>query len=308
MKRFLVTYYLVFIILIANGQNIQLHQDETFILNNLITGSHIFRARDHIELVDGFNYDAISPDFFLGEINPDLIPEVRYLVEPIPENRQLNVNLAIGSIKAGFNVSPNGAAEYDIPVVLPPGTKGMAPDLSLHYNSSMTSNFGLLGRGWSIQGLSSIERTPKTIVQDGYVAGITMGPDDRFEMDGNRLVVINGSYGANGSIYHTEMESFSKITSFGNQMGPESFMVETKDGRKLYYGLTQDSKVILPGHEGIFKWLISRIEDNQNKYLEFRYMKMKKNTILMKLFTRETQGQTLLLMHRSGFSMENALI
>ena len=49
----------------------------------------------------------------------------------------------------------DGAFQDDVPIVLPP-FHGIDPKLSLHYNSS--SGNGPLGVGWSLSGLSVIER------------------------------------------------------------------------------------------------------------------------------------------------------
>src|SRR5262245_48046657 len=103
-----------------------------------------------------------------------------------------------------FGVSGTGGAPYTIPIVVPPGTAGMIPSLSLTYTSQGAN--GLLGIGWSLDGLPSIGRCPKTLAQDGARGSIKYDANDRFCMDGQRLVVISGSYGADGSEYRTEIE------------------------------------------------------------------------------------------------------
>jgi hypothetical protein len=53
-------------------------------------------------------------------------------------------------------VTPWGSFTYKYPLKLPPGTNGMGPELALVYDSF--SGNGILGMGFSIQGLSIITR------------------------------------------------------------------------------------------------------------------------------------------------------
>ena len=79
----------------------------------------------------------------------------------------------------------------------------MQPDISLQYNS--LSGGGLLGVGWSIQGLSSITRCAQTLDQDEIRHGIDFSYDDRYCLDGQRLIAITGTDGGEGTKYRTEI-------------------------------------------------------------------------------------------------------
>src|ERR1700743_2142498 len=91
-----------------------------------------------------------------------------------------------------FAVNSTGGATYTIPIVIPPGTAGMTPSLSLVYSSQ--SGDGLLGFGWSLSGLPAITRCPRTVAQDGVHGGVNYDNNDRFCLDGKRLMVISGTY------------------------------------------------------------------------------------------------------------------
>jgi hypothetical protein len=106
----------------------------------------------------------------------------------------------------GFRVSESGAAVYEIPIKVPPGTAGMEPRLSLVYNSQQGN--GVLGVGWSLSGLSAVTRCPRTLAQDGISGSVNYDWDDRFCLDGQRLIAIAGTYGQDGTEYRTERESF----------------------------------------------------------------------------------------------------
>src|SRR5713226_6508970 len=139
-----------------------------------------------------------------------------------------------------FAVHQNGGATYTIPLTVPPGTAGMVPRLALSYDKQVQND--LLGIGWSVSGLSLIQRCGRTIALDGMKGGINYDNNDRFCIDGQRLVAINnGVYGANGTEYRTEKETFIKIISYRDNMtftgsGPQYFRVTTKSGTVMEYG------------------------------------------------------------------------
>jgi len=170
-----------------------------------------------------------------------------------------------------FSVSDLGAATYTVPIAIPPGTAGIAPSLSLSFNSQ--ANAGLLGRGWSLGGLSSITRCAQTPGQDGAGLGeVQFDANDRFCLDGQRLMVSNGlTYGANNAEYRTENDSFSQIISYGGVQGPTWFKVWTKAGRVLEYGNTADSRIEAQGRAEVRTWAINREQDIKGNFLIVSY-------------------------------------
>ncbi|MDD4617066.1 MAG: FG-GAP-like repeat-containing protein [Alphaproteobacteria bacterium] len=169
-----------------------------------------------------------------------------------------------------IDVNASGAATYSVPVSVPPGTAGMIPSIALRYSSQ--GGDGALGLGWSIGGLSEIDRCGRTIAQDGVNGGVNFDSNDRFCLDGQRLVAVSGAYGADGTEYRTEKESFSKIISHGAAgSGPAWWEVKTKSGQRMEYGNTTDSTAILSGSSSIKAWLVSKISDTKGNYLAFAY-------------------------------------
>jgi len=172
-----------------------------------------------------------------------------------------------------FSVSDDGATTYTIPIEVPPGIAGLAPKLALVYSSNARN--GLLGQGWNLSGLSSINRCPQTMVQDGAIRAVAIDANDRFCLDGQRLVGVAGTYGANNAEYRTEHESYSKIISTGTAgTGPASFSLYTKAGHRMDYGVTSDARIVpaVPGSTAIV-WLLNRIEDKKGNYLTISYTK-----------------------------------
>jgi hypothetical protein len=145
-----------------------------------------------------------------------------------------------------FAVSDTGAATYNVPIGTPPGAGGIAPQLTLSYNSH--SGNGIAGVGWSLSGLSVITRCARTASQDGAHGKISLDANDRYCLDGQRLIAINGADGGDGTEYRTEHDGLSKITSYGSaagtgQYGPAYFVIKTKAGLTMTYGNTTDGVV-----------------------------------------------------------------
>jgi RHS repeat-associated protein len=169
-----------------------------------------------------------------------------------------------------FAVSPTGAFNYKVPIAIPPGTAGMEPDLSLDYSSQ--SGDGTVGWGWMLSGLPSIGRCPRTIAQDGVHGSVNFDANDRFCLNGQRLVAISGTYGADGTIYRTELEGFSQVVSHGTAgTGPSYFTVQTKAGQTMEFGNTTNSKVLATGTTNVRVWAVDKITDSKSNYLTATY-------------------------------------
>ncbi|MPT36153.1 MAG: hypothetical protein E2604_13965, partial [Flavobacterium sp.] len=70
----------------------------------------------------------------------------------------------VGFTEGALSVSLSGAANYTIPLQLPPGINGVVPKIGISYNSQ--SGVGMLGYGWNLTGLSAIARVPSTKFHD----------------------------------------------------------------------------------------------------------------------------------------------
>ena len=175
-----------------------------------------------------------------------------------------------GILPGTLSVDRDGAAVYEIPIAVPPGTAGVEPGLSLAYASN--GGNGLVGLGWSLGGLSAIARCPKTEAQDGERGAIAYDADDRFCLDGQRLIAVSGDYGADGSEYRTEIDSFSKVISHGSAgTGPQYFEVRTKSGQVMHYGNTDDSRIEAVGKTEARLWALNRLADTVGNYLTVSY-------------------------------------
>jgi hypothetical protein len=182
-----------------------------------------------------------------------------------------------GTLPGSLSVGNGGAAHYSLELVVPPGTGGMQPKLSLGY-SSQGSN-GMAGLGWALNGLSTIHRCSKTIAQDGIPGRIAFDGADRLCLDGQRLLRVDGAapadlaatdaaYWAPGAEYRTEQESFNRVTRLANG----GFKVESKNGQIQTYGSSSGSAIAAQGRAGqVLLWAIDRTEDRAGNYMSYDY-------------------------------------
>jgi hypothetical protein len=125
--------------------------------------------------------------------------------------------------------------------------------------------------------LSAITRCPQTVATDGVRGSVSYTVADRFCLDGQRLVVINaGNYGAAGTEYRTEVDSFSRVVANGaangnTANGPDNFVVKTKAGVSLEYGTTADSRIEAQGRAVVRVWALRKMTDTKGNYLTVSY-------------------------------------
>ena len=190
-----------------------------------------------------------------------------------------------GSSKTGYQVSSTGAFNYSMDIQMPPGVNGMQPDLGLHFSSRHKN--GPFGVGWQLSGLSSITRCGRTHATDGIKGGVNHDANDRYCLNGQRLIPVagqistnpaaNGTYVPHRAEYRTELESFSKIISYGwrpNKNGygaPTHWRVWKKDGTMMEFGTSEGAQFVLPGTTSIHSWKLSRHYDRNSNYYEVTY-------------------------------------
>ena len=194
----------------------------------------------------------------------------------------------VGSLAGDFSVSPTGAANYTIPIEIPPGTAGVQPELSLNYDSQ--SGNGVVGVGWSIGGISQITRCGKNKAIDGVTRPVSMDYSDRFCLNGQRLILVSGNYGYNGSIYRTEIDNQLKIKAVNNGTsgnGPTYFEIVTPSGTVMTFGFVEgvyDSRFEAGQTVTLYifqdppepdptveVWALGKVQDISGNYLKMAY-------------------------------------
>lgn len=194
----------------------------------------------------------------MGDVDTDTIEKSK-IAKRAPRSEY------VGKIEDNFSITPMGQVDYEIPIPVVPGTGGVAPKLSIVYNSS--KKIGLLGYGFDLAGLSIISRAPSNRFNDGVAGYVNFTESDHFSLDGTRLMVVDSL--TNSYIYQTEANSFSKIVAYGSRIDPDSFIVKTKAGLTYKY----ESNTDLLGHPsetGLF-WMLTKVKDTKGNYFTVTY-------------------------------------
>lgn len=242
---------------------------------HLGTQTYDIAAPEYVKMLPGFQYKPYNTNHFRAYIDPNslLVIPIEYIEKPIdPEHRDIITDYKVGSTPGYASVSLSGGATYNIPIFAPPGTAGMQPSVSLAYSSQQGN--GNAGYGWNITGMSYITRVGHTIYHDEAVKGVDFN-NDRFSLDGQRLLKVEGVYGDDGTVYYTEVFNGNKIISHGTTgAGPEWFEVIGKDGSIVEYGKVENARLTSQRPDNTtITWCINKITDPNGNYMLFLYNK-----------------------------------
>ncbi|WP_118976984.1 FG-GAP-like repeat-containing protein [Taibaiella koreensis] len=201
-------------------------------------------------------------------------------------------SLAAGNATDGtFNVSNVGSASYNVPIKVPKGFNGLQPNLAFEYNSN--SGNGIMGMGWNLTGSSAIARVPNNIYNDKQTSGVSLSANDKFALDGNRLIVMQGNYGDPASQYRTENETFKTIVANGTLgNGPASFTVTDINGWTYQYGSGANSLMQAPGVTTPNAWLLDKVTDQSGNYMTYEYSQPGNGEVLLSKISYQANSVT----------------
>ena len=242
------------------------HQGETFELRNALPNGedNTYTASNYIKLLPGFksNPDEEKTSLLNLGLNPlGIYP---------PDQGYTNYSgEVVGSLGGTVSVGTMGGLNYTIPIDLPQGINGMQPNVTINYNNQ--GGNGLLGWGWDLGAFSRITRTGQTLYHDGQLTGVDLTKNDRFLLDGQRLIVVSGNYGAAGSEYRTENDCMSRICLL---IDPQAsyhsyFKVWDRSGNILEYRET----LLSPDGSAEIMWMLSKVTDRYGNSIEYHYEK-----------------------------------
>jgi len=190
---------------------------------------------------------VIEPTAATPEVAPTPIADPNFL--------PTDASSRVGASRGEFSVGGSGSASYRVPIMTVAGAGGVAPQISLNYDSHQGRSF--LGLGWGLSGFSTISRCGQTLLHDQRTTGVQLDSTDRFCFDGQRLMRVGGAaYGAVGSVYRLESDDFTRVTAHGNvTYGITHFTVQRKDGSTSTFGSGARQKFSVltgsPGDQGV---------------------------------------------------------
>ena len=116
-------------------------------------------------------------------------------------------------------------------------------------------------------------RCPLNHAQDGRSQGIQYNDQDRYCLDGARLVLTSGNHGRHGSTYGTEIDTFARVYAIERQgNGPSRFAVRTKNNQQLTFGSRDNSRLKIPGEQSIHAWKQDSVSDYANNVINISYV------------------------------------
>lgn len=143
-----------------------------------------------------------------------------------------------------------------------PSFHEIAPRLSLAYDSSIQG--GWLGAGWTVNGLSRIERAV------GGRGAPRYDGSDVFLLDGQELIpCAPGSVSpscTNGGTHSTKMENYLRITLSGSGTTAQ-WTITAKDGKRFVYLPIY----LVSDDTSVFKWGLSRVIDTKGNTVTYTW-------------------------------------
>jgi RHS repeat-associated protein len=201
---------------------------------------------------------------------------------PAAEPRQ--VAYEVGVTPGQHTVTPLGLSAYRIPLRLPPGVRGLAPELALVF-SDLASMRGALGPGWSLAGVSQIHRCSVPTTQTiGIFAALPQEPlPTSFCLDGRPLrldsVLTEAANDPNTEVFRLADYDASKIVFHRDSLTFEQF---EPDGVVRLFGDSEASRrrvwagsSVDPANSvektAVDSWHLSRSQDRFGNQVRYRF-------------------------------------
>jgi RHS repeat-associated protein len=204
------------------------------------------------------------------------------------------VDMPIGSV--GGNVRSDlftGTATTSIPIAVPPGRKGIQPQLALIYGSA--NGNGWVGMGWKLE---------KSVIDRQTKFGLDYNGDDfRVSLSGINADLVN----VGADEYRAKIEgSFTRVKKLTAGDGQPYFEATDKTGTKYLFGQVAATRMADPGDPSrIVRWCLDRVEDVHGNYMTITYTLDQNHGYLSKIEYTGNSVLGLLPTHSVEFHLED---
>ena len=197
-----------------------------------------------------------------------------------------------GALSSSISVSQfAGAATTKIPIEVPPGRKGVSPQIALTYNNLQGGRW--IGVGWTID-LGVIQRSTKrgtSYTTNNYVAAINGSSSE---------LVPRIDWGTN--YYGARIEGTLSKYYYNTATG--GWEVTGKEGTRYYYGSTSASRQDFDNGTKVFKWCLDTVIDTNGNYMTISYTKYQGEIYLDRIDYTGNMATPLSATHYVKFHLE----
>jgi hypothetical protein len=166
-----------------------------------------------------------------------------------------------------------GTGNFSMPIALPPGRHGLAPQLALTYSTGISN--GPFGLGWALSLPGICRKTSR-----GVPRYVDANPDT-FILSGAEDLVAVAGVGSERARFRPRTEGlFARIEHVTNASG-DYWEVRAKDGTRTRYGTPRPAGAgsgwrdpaitARPGDSGIFAWKITETTDLLGNVIRYTY-------------------------------------
>ena len=184
---------------------------------------------------------------------------------------------ATGNIPYQTGVTKGGDGYIHIPLVPVPGVNGLQPRLSFDYSGGRDRQRvdkklpgDILGYGWHVGGFSAI----RWCVTNQARTQIAFTRDDNLCLDGEPLVLAEGTHLNYGAEYRTLRDTYAKIVLRRSDTPSTGwFEARMPDGTVREYGRTADSNLVHADANGrrTFVWSVNKETDAFGNEMTYEY-------------------------------------
>ena len=243
-------------------------QYQNYVLKDPDNASKTYVGRDYVRFMPGYTITATTGKALDAKISNGLntadVANVLSVANPGTNPDAITAidrNKAVGQIPISSSVNSSGAKCYNVPIEIVPGRLGFQPNISLSYNSQAGN--GIVGMGWSISGLSSIERVNKTMFFDGKNDIPTLTADDVFALDGVRLIKNTATSTSTQYNFETVIGN-TQVIAYVSGSVVNYFIVKYPNGNRATMGFTDNTTTKL-------SYPITKLMDLNGSILTFLY-------------------------------------